>query len=70
MRRTIKLTPKLIAERAERVRKVNERTVLAGMTRPARTPEKRAALERTGGGLGPFAEGQTARPTERPARRG
>jgi hypothetical protein len=69
MRRTIRLTPKLIAERAERVRKVNERTVLAGMTRPARAPEKRAALERTGG-LGPFAEGQTARPTERPARRG
>lgn len=56
------------AKRADRVRKVNERTVLAGMARPARMPGKRAALMRMGG-LGPFAEGQAPRPTERPARR-
>jgi hypothetical protein len=68
MGRTIKLTGALIAERAERVRKVNERTVLAGLTSPARAPGKRAALERIGG-LGPFAEGSAPRPTERPARR-
>lgn len=68
MRRTIKLTRELLIERAERVRKVNARTVVTGMARPARAPEKRAVLEQRGG-LGPFAEGATPRPTERPARR-
>lgn len=67
MRRIVRLTRELIAERAERVGKINERTVFAGMTRPARAPEKRAALQRVGG-LGPFAESSTPRPTERPAR--
>lgn len=68
MRRIVKLTRELLVERAERVRKVNARTVVAGMTRPARAPEKRAVLEERGG-LGPFAEGSAPRPTERPARR-
>lgn len=69
MARTIRLTRRLLVERAERVRKVNERTVTAGMTRPARPKEKRATLEKRGG-LGPFSEGSTPRPTQRPARRG
>jgi len=69
MKRRIKLTRKLLVERAERVRDVNQRTITEGMTRPARPKEKRAVLEKQGG-LGPFIEGSASRPTQRPARRG
>lgn len=62
------LTPELIAERLERVRRVSERIVWEGLTRPARHPGKRASLEAIDG-LGPYEEGATRRPTELPARR-
>ncbi len=62
------LTPDLIAERIERVRRVSERIVWAGLTRPARDPAKRVSLEAIGG-LGPYEEGPTPRPTDFPARR-
>ena len=62
------LTPKLLAERAARVRAINARTDVRGMTRPAREPGKREVLERKGG-TGPFKEGSTPRPTQLPARR-
>ena len=68
MNSLVVLTPELIAERLERVRRVSERIVWAGLTRPARDPAKRASLEAMGG-LGPYEEGPTPRPTELPARR-
>lgn len=62
------LTLDLLAERATRVRAINRRTDVTGMTRPAREPEKRAVLEQLNG-LGPFSEGSQPRPTSLPARR-
>jgi hypothetical protein len=62
------LTPELIVERIARVRAVQARAVASSLVRPAREAEKREALREIGG-LGPFKESSTPRPTLRPARR-
>lgn len=64
----ILLTPELIAERAARVRAVQARADARSLVRPAREAGKREALREIGG-LGPFRESSTPRPTPLPARR-
>jgi predicted flap endonuclease-1-like 5' DNA nuclease len=66
--KTLVLTPAMLAERAARVREIQDRANPADFTRPARDPDKRAALKAIDG-IGPYREGESPRPTQMPARR-
>jgi hypothetical protein len=68
MKEPVRLTREIIRERAARVRAVNDRTNLTGMTRPARLSAKHEELQRRDG-LGPFEEAPSPRPTPQPAQR-
>jgi hypothetical protein len=67
MKKPVRLTREIIRERAARVSAVNDRTNPTGMKRPARPAAKHDELQFRGG-LGPFEEAPSPRPTPQPAR--